>query len=144
MIHGEFESMKVINSIAGEFAPEVYGWGSYCRDSDTYFLLSQFVDIGGESPDPIEFGAKLAEMHKKSRFSTGKFGFHVTTCVATLPQATTIWTDLWEDLFKRLLKNLMDMDLEKNGMWPDFERLCRLTLHYIIPRLLRPLQSGSQ
>ncbi|PGH02301.1 hypothetical protein GX51_04742 [Blastomyces parvus] len=36
------------------------------------------------------------------------------------------------------------VDLETNGTWPEFERLCDLTLSKVIPRLLDPLQSDGR
>ena len=36
------------------------------------------------------------------------------------------------------------MDEEKHGVWPEFQRVCRLTLDKVIPRLLGPLQSDGR
>jgi protein-ribulosamine 3-kinase len=35
------------------------------------------------------------------------------------------------------------LDLEKHGLWPEFEQLCEITLNKVIPRLLDPLQSDG-
>ncbi|KAI1259687.1 Fructosamine kinase-domain-containing protein [Xylariaceae sp. FL1019] len=148
MMQGEFESLKAIHHVSPELAPMPYAWGKFeCtspREPDTYFLLAQFREIGEQPPNPLKFTARLAEFHKKSASPTGKFGFHITTCHAKLPQITDIWVDSWEELYKRQLAHMIEMDEEKHGEWPEFQRLCKLTIDKVIPRLLGPLQSDGR
>ncbi|KAK3347045.1 Fructosamine kinase-domain-containing protein [Lasiosphaeria hispida] len=143
MIEGEFESLKAINGVSSDFAPLPYAWGKY-RESETYFLLAQFRGVGDQPPDPAKFTARLAEMHKKSVSPTGKFGFHITTCHAKLPQVTDCWEESWEVLYGKQLSHMINLDQEKHGSWPEFQLVCRLTLDKVIPRLLGPLQSDGR
>ncbi|KAK3941651.1 Fructosamine kinase-domain-containing protein [Diplogelasinospora grovesii] len=145
MIEGEYESLKAIHGVDPAFAPFPYAWGKY-RDAqpDTYFLLAEFREVGQQPPDPKRFTARLAAMHKKSESPTGKFGFHVVTCHAKLPQITDCWEDSWEVLYRKQLAYMIELDEEKHGLWPEFQHVCRLTLEKLIPRLLRPLQSDGR
>jgi len=143
MIQGEFESLKAIHGVSPSFAPRCHAWGKY-RESDTYFLLVEFREVGEQPPDPSSFTKRLAEMHKNSISPTGKFGFHITTCHAKLPQVTNCWEDSWEALYRKQLAHMISLDQEKHGAWPEFHQVCQLTLEKVIPRLLGPLQSEGR
>ncbi|KAI8949376.1 Fructosamine kinase-domain-containing protein [Xylaria longipes] len=148
MMEGEFESLKAIHSVSPDLAPQPYAWGKFkdgaSLGDDTYFLLAQFREVGEQPPNPLKFTARLAEFHKKSKSPTGKFGFHITTCHAKLPQATDCWEDSWEALYKKQLAQMIRLDEEKHGEWPEFQKVCKLVLDIVIPRLLGPLQSEGR
>lgn len=110
---------------------------------ETYFLLTEFRDIGEQPPDPIRFTARLAELHRNSVSPTGKFGFPITTCVATLPQVVE-WEDSWAVLYRKQMQDLIRQDAEKNGYWPESKIVCDLITSIVIPRLLEPLQSEGR
>lgn len=46
MCHGEYESLREIYNITPDFVPEPYGWGSLAKAPESYFLLTQFRDVG--------------------------------------------------------------------------------------------------
>ncbi len=142
-MHGEYESLKAIHAVSPDMVPEPYAWGQY-DDSDTYFLLTEFREIGKQPPDPVKFTQRLAEMHQKSVSPTGKFGFHMTTCHARLRQVTDCWEDSWAVLYRKQLAHMIKLDEEKNGEWPEFKMICQLVLDKVIPRLLEPLQSDGR
>ncbi|EEP82520.1 predicted protein [Uncinocarpus reesii 1704] len=145
MIEGEFESLKAIHSVTPGFVPFPHAWGKYKSGAEeTYFMLAEFREVGEQPPNHIKFTTRLAELHKKSKSPTGKFGFHITTCHGKLPQITDCWEDSWEALYKKQLAHMINFDREKNGEWPEFELLCNLTLERVIPRLLRPLQTNGR
>ena len=145
MIQGEYESMKAINSVLPRFVPVPYAWGRYKKDTpEMYFLLLEFRRVGQQPPDPVKFVTQLAKLHTRSVSPTGKFGFHITTCHAKLPQVTDCWEESWEVLFKKQLAQMMKLDHEKHGPWEEFQAVCALILDKVIPRLLRPLQSEGR
>ncbi|KAJ8131555.1 hypothetical protein O1611_g2072 [Lasiodiplodia mahajangana] len=148
MIQGEFESLKAIHNVSPELVPLPYAWGRLDAaaplNDSAYFLLMQFREVGEQPPDALAFTTRLADLHKNSESPTGKFGFHVTTCHATLPQVTDCWEDSWEVLYRKQLEQMIRLDEEKHGEWPDFQKVCKLTLEIVIPRLLRPLQSEGR
>lgn len=46
MCHGEYESLREIHKVTPDFVPEPYSWGSLATAPETYFLLTQFRDVG--------------------------------------------------------------------------------------------------
>ncbi len=144
MLRGEYESLKAIHDVSPAMVPEPHAWGKYDDGSDTYFLLTEFREIGQQPPDPAKLTERLAEMHQKSVSPTGKFGFHVTTCHATLPQVTDCWEESWAVLYRKQLAQMIKLDEEKNGEWPEFKTVCQLILDKVIPRLLEPLQASGR
>jgi protein-ribulosamine 3-kinase len=145
MIEGEFKSMKAIHAVSQELAPEPLAWGRYDQQQpETYFLVAPFCEIGIQPPDPAKFTTRLADMHKRSLSPYGKFGFHVTTCHAILPQMTNLWEESWSALYQKQLAHMIKLDKEKHGIWPEFQHVCRLTIDKVIPRLLEPLQSDGR
>jgi fructosamine-3-kinase len=143
MMHGEYESLKAIHAVSPAMVPEPYAWGKY-DGRETYFLLAEFREVGKQPPDSARFTERLAEMHKKSVSPTGKFGFHITTCHATLPQITDCWEESWAVLYRKQLAHMIKLDEEKHGEWPEFKIVCQLVLDKVVPRLLEPLQSGGR
>jgi len=148
MIEGEFESLRAIHGVCPKFVPYAYCWGKFKESSpsgsETYFLLSDYRHVGEQPPGPFTFAAYLAKLHKNSKSPTGKFGFHVTTCCAKLPQPTDCWEESWAVLYRKQLEQMIKMDLEKHGDWPEFFKICDLVLEKVIPRLLEPLQSEGR
>ncbi|CZT51534.1 uncharacterized protein RSE6_16121 [Rhynchosporium secalis] len=143
MCQGEFESMKALNAVLSTIAPYVYAWGKYLHE-EAYFMIADFREVGEQPPDPVQFTTRLAKLHKNSHSPTGKFGFHTTTCRGTITQATNLWEESWAELYKKQLQHMFDMDIEKHGHWPEFERLIDITLSKVIPRILNPLQSEGR
>ncbi|EQL28845.1 hypothetical protein BDFG_08432 [Blastomyces dermatitidis ATCC 26199] len=97
MCEGEFEFMKSLHNVMPTITPKPWAWGEY-KKKERYFMLTDFRE-GRRKVWP--------KLHKKSGFPTGKFGFHTTLPVTSIHMFTT--------------------DLDKNGRWPEFERLCDLT-----------------
>ena len=69
--------------------PRPYGWGKYKGKSTTYFFICEFVNIGNRMPGPVQLGALIADLHKKSESPTGKFGFPIPTYDGNQVQTTT-------------------------------------------------------
>ncbi|CAJ2512635.1 Uu.00g007540.m01.CDS01 [Anthostomella pinea] len=138
MIEGEYESLKALYAVSPTFVPVTYSWGSYKNKATgvhTHFLLTQCREIADQPPNPVKFTARLAELHRNSKSPTGKFGFHITTCHAKLPQLTDCWTESWETLYKKQLAHMVHVDEEEHGAWPEFRQICKLILDKVIPLL---------
>ncbi|OIW35513.1 putative Ketosamine-3-kinase [Coniochaeta ligniaria NRRL 30616] len=144
MIQADFESVKALHGVVPTFAPEPYGWGPYKSDPTCHFMLAEFREVGQQPPEPVRFTARLAQLHKESVSPTGKFGFHLKTMAGPIQQHNDGWSDSWEDIFSNFLGHLLDLDGEKNSLWPEFEHIKYLTKARVIPRLLRPLQSNGR
>ncbi|KAH6673550.1 Fructosamine kinase-domain-containing protein [Halenospora varia] len=93
-------------------------------------------------PSPSSFCAQLASLHTRSQSPNGKFGFHVTTYNGDLPQDNK-WVDTWEECFVHGLKQMLNPSLEGGGPW-EMEDCKRDMVEKVIPRLLRPLESGGR
>ncbi|KAH8601335.1 Fructosamine kinase-domain-containing protein [Bisporella sp. PMI_857] len=140
---GEFESMKAINAVLPTIAPEPYVWGKQ-KNKEAYYMISEFRIIGQQPPEPKRFTARLAELHRVSISPTGKFGFHTTTCFGRAAQLSDIWESSWAKLYEKQLAHMFALDLGLNGSWPEFQRMCDLTLKNTIPRLLGALESNGR
>ncbi|KAI0143681.1 Fructosamine kinase-domain-containing protein [Xylariaceae sp. FL1272] len=146
MLSGEYESSKLIYKKQPDFIPEPLGFGKYWDVSppETCFYLSRFVDMDVVAkPDPLEFTARLAEMHRLSQSPTGRFGFHVPTCDGDRPHVVD-WEESWATFYKKLLLGVCKLDIVANGPWPEFERALDQITSKVIPRLLDPLQSDGR
>ncbi|KAL2264514.1 hypothetical protein VTJ83DRAFT_7024 [Remersonia thermophila] len=143
MVHGEFESAMAIHKVLPEYTPKPIGWGSYKTIPDTYFYLCEFRQMTHDLPDPYRFTASLACLHENSRSPTGKFGFHVTTCAGNLPQYCG-WEESWEVFFTKNLRMALDYEVAAHGSEPEIDRLACIIFDRVIPRLLRPLESGGR
>ncbi|KAK5222186.1 hypothetical protein LTR72_006443 [Exophiala xenobiotica] len=102
MIHVEFESMKAIYIPLPDFVPKPIAWGAYQSNPNSHFFLCEYREMADDMPDPEKFSAQLALLHKNSESSTGKFGFHITTCGGNLPQLND-WEDKGETYFAHAL-----------------------------------------
>ncbi|KAI1121558.1 Fructosamine kinase-domain-containing protein [Nemania abortiva] len=145
MLRGEYESSKLIYEKQPDFIPEPFGFGKYhVAQPPTYFYLSEFVDMDvTTAPDPVEFTARLAEMHKISQSPTGKFGFPVQTCDGDRAHVVD-WEESWATFYRNLLLGVCKLDLERNGPWPEFERAIDQVVSKVIPILLEPLQADGK
>lgn len=143
MVSGEFASMTAIHDAVPDFAPEPIAWGTYASDPNTHFFLCQFIDMTDELPDIQTFPAKLAEMHLKGNSPTGKYGFGVPTSAGTVPRYTQ-WTNGWEEFFTNAVKHLLAVEKVAQGPDEELDGLLEILFDRVIPRLLRPLETGGR
>lgn len=145
MLRGEYESSKIIYGLMPDFIPQPFGFGRYKDPSPaTYFYLSAFVAMDvATAPDPAEFTGRLAHMHKISKSPTGNFGFHVATCDGDRAHVVE-WQESWAVFFRNLFLGVCDLDLKRNGPWPEYERAIQQMANKVIPRLLDPLQAEGR
>jgi fructosamine-3-kinase len=143
MLRGEYEGMLAIYNTLPNFAPKPLAWGEYRDTPTTYFFICEFIDmLEGNLPDAGDFCKNLAELHKNSVSPTGKFGFHVVTCNGTTPQKVD-WEESWEIFFANGLRHMLELDFEVNGTQPELVSAINPIFDRVIPRLLGPLQQGS-
>lgn len=144
MFRGEFESAKAIHDATPDFGPEPIAWGRYQSDPNTYFLLERFIDMVDNLPAIDTLPEKLAEMHNKAVAPNGKYGFHMQTMTALLPQYVTE-SKSWEEFFSNYMRHLMAAERISQGPADEEqERLTRVFFDRIIPRLIRPLETGGR
>ncbi|SLM39144.1 Protein kinase-like domain [Lasallia pustulata] len=143
MVTGEFASMTALHNTVPDLTPSPIAWGTYASDPNVHFFLCSFVDMTDDVPDIQKFTAKIAELHKKSASPTGKYGFSIPTYLGTIPQETA-WTDSWEEFFTKSMKRWLVVEENSQGYDEEMKRLSEALLSKVIPRLLRPLETGGR
>ena len=95
-----------------------------------------------EIPESREFCKKLAALHQNGVSPNGKFGFHVVTYNGNVPQENG-FTETWEEFFSNGLKHMFRLNFEAGGPSQELEDLIPSLFEMVIPRLLRPLETGG-
>jgi protein-ribulosamine 3-kinase len=149
MMEGEFNSMSAIYSVLPSFVPRPIAWGKFQKSPpETFFFLCDFLEMDRELPDPADFCARLAELHRSSSSPNGQFGFHVKTCHGKIVQHND-WDDNWSSYFTKLLENFYQVELsilEERGVsrWPEHEQAFKQMCEHAIPQILGPLQENGR
>ncbi|KAI4272772.1 MAG: hypothetical protein LQ337_005070 [Flavoplaca oasis] len=144
MMFGEFTSVTTIHGLIPGLVPAPRGWGKFrTSPPDTYFFLSDFIDMDMSAPEPIQFTARVAELHHKGTSPNGMFGFPVTTCDGKLPH-TVEWESSWAVFFAKLIRGVLKLDIETNGSWAELEEAAEQTITKVIPRLCCALQAEGR
>jgi len=90
------------------------------------------------------FPALLAEMHKCGVSPNGKFGFPMETFAGNSSQMFPI-SDTWEECFLGGLQHVFENEVATHGRGDEeFEELKKRVMDKVIPRLLRPLETGGR
>ncbi|KIX99884.1 uncharacterized protein Z520_04520 [Fonsecaea multimorphosa CBS 102226] len=142
-LHGEYESISAIARATPDLVPEPVAVGTYATDSDVHFYLARFVDMTDDIPDAESLPAKVAEMHLKGVSPNGKYGFPVPTNMGACTQQNE-WTSSWEKSFTTLMSTMFDFEQEMHGCNEDMQQMQEVILDKVIPRLLRPLETGGR
>ncbi|KAJ4386034.1 hypothetical protein N0V93_008926 [Gnomoniopsis smithogilvyi] len=143
MMSGEFKSMTTIHDVAPTLVPLPIAWGSYDSMQDVHFFLCEFRNMTDELPDMETFPAKIAELHRNGTSPDGRFGFYVTSYHGQTPIEHG-WSDTWEEYFTRTTRALLSLEQEAQGHNEQILKLSDAFLNKVIPRLLRPLQTGGR
>ena len=141
-LKGEFESTSAMRCITPNFVPKPIAWGTYESLPDTHFYLAEFRNLTEELPEPPLFCESLAKLHKNGVSPNGKFGFPFVTYNGDLPQENG-FTDTWEEFFSNGLKHMFKLNADRAGPCKQLEDLISPLMSKVIPRLLRPLETGG-
>ena len=146
MMLGTFASEKAFYEYAPHNIPKPIAWGNYKSNEDMWFYLAEYHDMVDEVPDPQQFVSIIVKIHQESvgKSPTGKFGFDVPTHLANIPSDNG-WEDTWEKFFTKAMKRMLQLEELSHGKDDEeFEELKEKLLTKVIPRLLRPLESGGR
>lgn len=143
MARGEYKSMEALYSVSPEMIPQPLGYGTLANDPNSHFFICQYVNLADEVPDPSSICKALADLHRKSISMSPNemFGFEVTTCNGTYPQDNR-WNVSWEAFFVQQLEAAFKAESEVHGRCDEYDRLLPPLFNKVIPRLLRPLETG--
>ncbi|KAK4445762.1 Fructosamine/Ketosamine-3-kinase [Podospora aff. communis PSN243] len=142
-LKGEFAATSAIYAITPDFCPKPIAWGSFQHTPDEHFYICKFYNFGEGVPEPVSFCEKLARLHSSHTSPEGKFGFHCTTYNGNLPQDNT-WFDSWVKFFDNGLRHVLNLREERGGPSEELNSLLPALFGKVIPRLLRPLETGGR
>lgn len=143
MVSGEFVSMSLLREASPAMIPKPIAWGTYAADPNVHFFLCEFVIMTDDIPDEQKLGQMLADLHSKNTSPNGKYGFSVSTYQGTIPQRVD-WQDSWEVFFYNLIERILSIEWASQGPDDDLRQLTDAMKTKVIPRLLRPLESGGR
>ncbi|KAH8889032.1 hypothetical protein GQ53DRAFT_653075 [Thozetella sp. PMI_491] len=143
MALGEYESQKELGKYLPDNVIVPLAQGPLTNDPSASFYLTSFRKMGDEPPDPGQLVEVLEKLHRTSVSPNGKFGFHVTTFNGVVPIPND-WCDTWEEYFTRLLRSDIEWERGIRGPDPEFDMVAEEFFQKVIPRLLRPLETGGR
>ena len=143
MVSGEHASMVALYNTLPRFVPKPIACGTYASDPTIHFFLCELVCMTEDIPEVESFTKTLAELHTKGISPNGKYGFHLPTYKGTIPQYTA-WHDTWEESFHHSLKWFVYAEEQSQGPDEEMQQLCQGIFDKVIPRLLRPMETGGR
>ncbi|KAJ8122161.1 hypothetical protein ONZ43_g1576 [Nemania bipapillata] len=141
LVLGEYQSMKTLWTAMPELFVRPYGFGTYEEMKDVHFFLCSFHDMHDDVPSPSDFPALVAKLHRENISPDGKFGFPYETYGGRLPQFFPV-TSSWEATFTSGVKGIFENEERAQGYDEDMAQLRKAIIEKVIPRLLRPLETG--
>lgn len=143
-MEGELESMKTLHGVLPELFPAPLAIGTFKSDPQFHFFLCEFVNMTGKVPTNVNgFAHKLAVLHWIGNSPNGKYGFPIPTYGGRIKQATE-WADTWEEYYTRNVKYVLQTEMESQGPDEEITKLSDALILKVIPRLLRPLETGGR
>jgi protein-ribulosamine 3-kinase len=143
MALGEYESQKALAQHLPDNSVVPIAFGTFDLAPNKSFFLTTYRDLKEKTPDPTQLVEVLAKLHSSSSSPTGKFGFHVTTFNGHVPLRND-WCESWEEWYSRQFQSDIQWEQSVRGPDTDFDRVAEDFFKKVIPRLLRPLQSGGR
>ena len=120
-----------------------HGWGKIESESNIWFYLCDFHNMKDEVPEIGRFVSIVAKLHRDSMGKEERYGFEMPTHLANIPNDNT-WQSTWETFFAQLMRKMFQVNGEAHGRDEDLEQLQDTILSKVIPRLLRPLETGGR
>lgn len=144
MALGEFQSQKALWQHIPNNVVVPLSHGTCKSDNSKSFFLASFRKfINGSLPTTHTLVELLKALHTSAISSTGKFGFHVMTFNGYVPLVND-WCDTWEEWYSRQLRSDMEHEQRVRGHDAEFMQIANEFFAKVIPRLLRPLETGDR
>jgi len=98
-----------------------------------------------ELPEVKSFVNIVAQVHKDSmgKSPNGKYGFAVPTHLANIPNDNT-WQSSWEIWYTKAMEKMFEFENATHGADEELQGLFDELRAKVIPRLLRPLETGGR
>lgn len=145
MMKGEFQALEEMHSHMPESCPRPHSWGEYESSPGTYFLVTDFLDLIAELPDPARTASLVARLHEKTKGQSpnNMFGFHGPNCHGRIIQPNE-WDPSWTSYFTKHLTMFFQADIDFNGPDDEYEHAFATTKQRVIPRLLDALTADGR
>lgn len=143
MMKGTYHSECTFYSYLPDNVPKPYAWGSFKSDPSTWFYLCDFHDMREEVPEHRKFVSLVAKVHRESMGKEKQYGFDVPTHLANVPNDNTRKSS-WEDWFAQAMKQMFQIEELAHGKEDELDVLKKDIFEKVIPRLLRPLETGGR
>ncbi|EXF80446.1 fructosamine kinase [Colletotrichum fioriniae PJ7] len=143
MFRGEHESLNAIHNAVPNFCPKSHAHGRYQSSPGTYFLVTDFLDLGSSAPggSGLSLAAKLAKMHTTPApvpegFDRPMYGFPVSTCCGSTPQDNA-WKETWAEFYaENRLRGVLRAGIRRNGDDGELSQAVETVASRIVPRLI--------
>ncbi|CAG9978528.1 unnamed protein product [Clonostachys byssicola] len=142
LAEGEFESMTLMHELIPEAIVPPIAWGMFETDNSKAFYLTYFRDLDKKHPPDDSLIRLISKIHEKES-PTGKFGFHVPTFYGCRKVDNT-WCQSWEEFFSRELRSSINFAQAVLQHDEELEGLAKTFFDLVVPRLLRPLETGGR
>ncbi|KAI1081000.1 Fructosamine kinase-domain-containing protein [Whalleya microplaca] len=143
MMSSELHCMLKIHAVKPDLVPRPIACGTYQSLPSVHFYLCEFRAMKGSLPDLETFPAKMAKLHRAGTSANGKFGFDVPTFHGNT-RIDHGWSDTWEEYFSRTTRILFELEQAARGPSKEIEQLVRPFFERVVPRLLRPMETGGR
>ncbi|KAI0023099.1 Fructosamine kinase-domain-containing protein [Xylariomycetidae sp. FL0641] len=143
MVRGEYEGSAALHAALPANVPRPIAWGRLARAPAQHFYLGEFVRMRDRLPGTAAFAGVIARLHRTPS-PTGRFGFAVPTFGGD-HGTDTRWLGSWAAFFARTLRDTLDRERAVHGPHAALDRRLRpRLLDVVVPRLLRPLETGGR
>lgn len=142
LARGEFQSMLLLSKIVPNNISPPIAWGTFDTDPTRSFFLTKFRELDEVHPANEDLIEIVHTIHK-AESPTGMYGFHVPTFYGCRRVDNT-WCDTWEDFFTREFKSSLAHAQTALSQDDELEALAQKLIDIVIPRLLRPLETGGR
>ncbi|KAI2612028.1 Fructosamine kinase-domain-containing protein [Hypoxylon fragiforme] len=161
MLASEFTSMAHLSAVMPDLAPAPLAWGTYAGTTtttppDIHFLLCEFRAMTGETPRAEVLARQVAELHLRSIVAVAagdsvdgsgggrrRFGSDIPTFHGNV-RVDHGWEDSWESYFARTTRALFELEQKARGPNEEIQSLITPFFEKVIPRLLRPMETGGR
>lgn len=143
MMEGTFHSESLFYKYIPDHVPKPYAWGTYKADPSTAFYLCDFHDLADEVPEYRKFVSIIVKVHKDTMGKKERYGFDIPTYLANIPNENT-WQDSWEVWFAQAMRQMIRIEEMAHGEDEELNVLKKDLFEKVIPRLLRPLETGGR
>ncbi|KAI0143468.1 Fructosamine/Ketosamine-3-kinase [Xylariaceae sp. FL1272] len=143
MSRAEYEGQQALQRYLPTNVVAPIAWGYFKENQSKSFFLTSFRNLESQLPPTRQLLSILKSLHLSSNSPNGMFGFHVTTYFGPPPMINA-WTQDWEVYFTRQFRSDLDYLCKERGRDLDLMELAEDFIRKVIPRLLRPLQTGGR